>query len=506
VHRDLTPLSRRMRREWDARAVHDARFFVRQSTLSQDESSFDESGAVNVRSFVEPELPLRGIDRDPSRLRALEIGSGVGRLTRHLALLFGEVHGVDVSEEMVRLGRERLRDLDNVHLHHGNGVDLTSFPDDYFQFAFSYLVFQHIPDRAVIASYLREVGRVLEPGGLFKFQVHGGESGYREDRESTWSGVVVSESDVRRWAHLFGFRVLGLDGFGTQYAWVRLESNGRSRRAPVAGLLAKAQSVSDATRARPVRVVVPIFEERPSPPTRIVEATPEAGARLVWVDCRHEREVALATDDRHGVVLGSPDWSFEQAIRAGSEGVNEPYWAVLSENVVPGRGWLTSLVRFAEGHVEAGGVGAPLLRVRASGHVDRLAPETSSGRVFALYSGNDSDPAPGVTVLGAVLFRSNMPFFSSRLAVDENAWISVFDIEPAFYRSWLWDFVRRYRGSGQRREAEGRLRELLRVFPDDHEARRALAEILEAHEGGAVTATSGGAGPSAESHGERLAE
>ena len=40
-------------------------------------------------------------------LRALEIGCGPGRLMKPLSRNFGEIHGVDVSDEMVRLARER---------------------------------------------------------------------------------------------------------------------------------------------------------------------------------------------------------------------------------------------------------------------------------------------------------------------------------------------------------------------------------------------------------------
>ena len=43
-------------------------------------------------------------------------------------------------------------------------------------FAFSYIVFQHIPSREIVENYMREVNRLLRPGALFKFQVQGAPS------------------------------------------------------------------------------------------------------------------------------------------------------------------------------------------------------------------------------------------------------------------------------------------------------------------------------------------
>jgi len=73
-------------------------------------------------------------------------------MSRH----FAEIHGVDVSDEMIRMARERLRDTPNAHPHHGTGSDLAMFPDEKFDFVYSYAVFQHIPSREVVFQYLRE--------------------------------------------------------------------------------------------------------------------------------------------------------------------------------------------------------------------------------------------------------------------------------------------------------------------------------------------------------------
>ena len=145
----------------------------------------------------------------------LEIGCGIGRMTRHLAGIFGEVHAVDVSGEMIEIAREKLSDLANVHLFETGGSDLEPFEDGFFDFAYSFIVFQHIPYRDAVVSYLREVHRTLRPGGLFKFQVQGQEM----KRTDTWLGVGFNAAELGSLAEEIGFTPIKSSGEGTQYFW-----------------------------------------------------------------------------------------------------------------------------------------------------------------------------------------------------------------------------------------------------------------------------------------------
>jgi SAM-dependent methyltransferase len=70
---------------------------------------------------------------------------------------------------MIALAR-RLGLPANAHLYVGSGRDLAGLPDGAFDLAFSHLVFQHIPDRSAIVSYLRELARTLAPGGVAVLQ------------------------------------------------------------------------------------------------------------------------------------------------------------------------------------------------------------------------------------------------------------------------------------------------------------------------------------------------
>ncbi|HEY1434936.1 MAG TPA: class I SAM-dependent methyltransferase, partial [Thermoanaerobaculia bacterium] len=98
---------RRMREDWDLRARRDARYFI-DCGHGGSEESFWRSGKEDLEGFV-----LRGVTLDPSAT-ALEIGCGMGRLLGPLSQRAARVTGVDISGEMIRRGREALRDRANI--------------------------------------------------------------------------------------------------------------------------------------------------------------------------------------------------------------------------------------------------------------------------------------------------------------------------------------------------------------------------------------------------------
>jgi ubiquinone/menaquinone biosynthesis C-methylase UbiE len=143
---------------WDRAAQVD---FVKAIADQDDNESFEASGA-DVAAQLVPH-----IDR---AAKVLEVGCGAGRIMQHLAELAAEVHGVDISTEMVSRGTERLKHLSNAHFHHGNGYDLADFANGSFQLVYSDITFQHMP-KTTAYNYMIEVGRVLAPGGWFWLQV-----------------------------------------------------------------------------------------------------------------------------------------------------------------------------------------------------------------------------------------------------------------------------------------------------------------------------------------------
>ena len=137
-------------------------------------------------------------------MRVLEIGCGAGRVTRALANLFGEVHGVDVSGEMVRQAQTGLAGPAQCVRVPEQRKGLDSGTALQFDFAFSSIVFQHIPSREIIENYVREVSRLLRPGALFKFQVQG-DSTLETKPDDTWLGVPFSERQAVDMAFRCGF-------------------------------------------------------------------------------------------------------------------------------------------------------------------------------------------------------------------------------------------------------------------------------------------------------------
>jgi ubiquinone/menaquinone biosynthesis C-methylase UbiE len=208
-----------MERDWDSRAREAPEYYIATGNREWQRDEFFEGGAVNVDNDILSDERAVFWGKELSRMRVLEIGCGVGRMTRALAALFGEVHAVDISAEMIALAKQNLSDLQNVFLYKNNGVDLSELPDRSYDFAFSFIVFQHIPVPAIIENYVREVHRCLKPGAVFKFQVQG-DTGIQAAPDDTWVGAPMSLADARSLARRCGFEVMFSLGQGTQYFWL----------------------------------------------------------------------------------------------------------------------------------------------------------------------------------------------------------------------------------------------------------------------------------------------
>ncbi len=208
-------VSDRMREDWNRRAREDAHYYVAFGGRDQDEAGFDAT-AADVLKNLEAELKRLPANANRRAWRALEIGCGPGRLMKPLSRHFGEIHGVDVSDEMIALARERLRGIPHAHVHATGGASLALFADESFDFVYTYAVFQHIPSRDVVLEYMHEIRRVLRPGGIFRGQFNGLET---RDAPTTWSGVSFSGDEIHAYTRENGLQLLALDGVRTQYMW-----------------------------------------------------------------------------------------------------------------------------------------------------------------------------------------------------------------------------------------------------------------------------------------------
>jgi SAM-dependent methyltransferase len=221
---------RKMRRDWDLRARDNARYYVVTGQDRWTDEEFYQSGEVTMQEDILNDLTNICQGKDPKKMRVLEIGCGAGRVTRAFAGFFGQVDAVDISREMVRHARQAVSGFPNARVFHNNGKDLAAVRDVWwhrfgigrkpqFDFAFSTMVFQHIPSRGIIESYVREVSLRLLPGALFKFQVQGGLKVPAEGRDS-WVGAPFTERQAREMAERCGFDMRYQSGAGEQYYWL----------------------------------------------------------------------------------------------------------------------------------------------------------------------------------------------------------------------------------------------------------------------------------------------
>ncbi|WP_271166258.1 class I SAM-dependent methyltransferase [Brevundimonas intermedia] len=125
---------------------------------------------------------LRGRYPDFAPKSALDFGCGVGRLTRALASVTGDVFGVDISESMLVEARH------NVPAGATFGREL---PDRAFDWIVSLIVFQHIPPERGY-PLLKALMARLAPGGFVTLQF----ALYRDPRHASVPGgrIVLGEN------------------------------------------------------------------------------------------------------------------------------------------------------------------------------------------------------------------------------------------------------------------------------------------------------------------------
>ena len=219
----------KMRADWNHRAGEDAYYYVAFGRRKQDDSEFFQT-ADEVLAWLRDEMGR--LETEPGKGRALEIGCGPGRLMRPLSAEFREIHGIDVSDRMIRLAERNLEGIAHAHVRATSGADLSPFASSYFDFVYSYAVFQHIPSRDVVLQYLREAVRVLKTGGILACQINGQVE--RGPRATTWEGVGIGAQTVIQLARELDCQVMALDGVGSQYmctTWRKRTPGWRERSA-----------------------------------------------------------------------------------------------------------------------------------------------------------------------------------------------------------------------------------------------------------------------------------
>lgn len=228
---------------WDAAATEDAYFYV-DNRLVFGEPDADRFWAEGEKDFDTL------MDLSEARLKppddVVEIGCGLGRLTRVIASRAATVRALDISGEMLRQARALNPAVDNVTWVHGDGTSLAGIEDASADACISHVVFQHIPDPAITLGYVTEMARVLRPGGWSAFQVstdpdlhkrtfgqklRGRLQALRPGSppgmvDKNWLGAGVPLDQLRHAAEAAGLKVATVTGENSQYTVVRLVREG----------------------------------------------------------------------------------------------------------------------------------------------------------------------------------------------------------------------------------------------------------------------------------------
>ena len=226
-----------MRKFWDERAREDAFHFVdnREPYREADEERFWSEGERDLVTLLSTlDLAVRLDDH------VLDLGCGIGRLTRVLTGRAAHVTAVDVSPGMLARARELNAQLNNVSWMLGDGETLEGVPDGSVDAVVSHVVLQHIPSAKVQLGYVAEMGRVLRPGGWAAFglstdpRVHEPRPASRRDLframtgkrpggqdEPEWLGAFVPLDALGATAAQSGLTLERIEGANTQFTLVR---------------------------------------------------------------------------------------------------------------------------------------------------------------------------------------------------------------------------------------------------------------------------------------------
>lgn len=209
---------------WEKLAKENANYYINSDYgKSIKEDQFRRSGLNDYRKYV--------IDWYHNKQQIigefykygvlLEIGCGNGRMTEFMAKNFEKVIGIDISGEMIKQGKERMKHLKNIELLETDGLTIP-LPDQSVNRVFSYLVFQHMKTKEMVESNFREVYRVLMSFGLFKVLLRTD----KVDINKWWGGVSVSKNELKELAGKTGFNILDTERVKDYAQWAWLMKNG----------------------------------------------------------------------------------------------------------------------------------------------------------------------------------------------------------------------------------------------------------------------------------------
>jgi len=220
-----TPVDVKMKKEWNARTKMDPLFVIATGDSDTEEDFWNSGIGVCNDILGKNTMRFEKIieDKEPSKMNILEIGCGIGRILIPMRKIFGNVTGIDISSEMVQLAQKYVSDIPNCSIVENNGINLSEFSDNSFDFCYSFIVFQHIPEKQIVENYIKEVSRILKPSCLFRFQVRGTIS-TKPNEITTWDGVQFTSDEIHKIAKDNDFEIIEEGDDKTEYYMLTFQS------------------------------------------------------------------------------------------------------------------------------------------------------------------------------------------------------------------------------------------------------------------------------------------
>jgi len=150
---------------WNRAAAENPYWFVSSYGSYNADRDLDEFWASGSKIWEEIKRITGYV---PSRVhKVIEIGCGVGRLSRAISPEVGHVTALDISENMLAIAKQS--NLENVEFRIAQGFSLPGIENESVDLSLGYCVFQHLPSHSALESYLKEMCRVARRGGLVVF-------------------------------------------------------------------------------------------------------------------------------------------------------------------------------------------------------------------------------------------------------------------------------------------------------------------------------------------------
>jgi SAM-dependent methyltransferase len=176
--------------------------FSKNAGKYRDEPLFAEG--EDLRLMVQA-IPLNGTES------VLDLGSGAGHTAIAFAPLVNECYGIDVTKEMVEVAGNfaKSRGVTNVRFQQGDAEEL-KFPDASFDVVTCRFAAHHFVN---LEHVIREISRVLKPGGSFLLVDHYAPEDSELDNfvnhlDRMRDPSHVRESSLSEWKHLFAVQGL----------------------------------------------------------------------------------------------------------------------------------------------------------------------------------------------------------------------------------------------------------------------------------------------------------